>query len=352
MLGRPALRRTVFGAGTQNGDALARSKVQRVQCAAARLATSGTSSATAASARSSPGARPVPRSGRRGAASPCGSDAARRSAAHSAPRRDSRCAAECPRATGSAPISTSWAARARACSRAGRSRSRSDCAMRRRAGQIEAPCPTGFSIDAADAAHARIDGRTPRRRQHVDDAGPRTARAAARSAARTGWHRRPTTGDDQDALLHRRLARSAAVGCAIDGPSGSVQWWPAAAPAGRAVTRAAIRAARFAGLGEIEEHARMRGPQRHRRIRAEHRKVLRRRPPRRPALTPRRCSGCCHAQRAHAHTYASQSAWASLRPLTVSKNSVCSFAVIGPRCRRRSRDCRARGSASPRPRCR
>ena len=86
------------------------------------------------------------------------------------------------------------------------------------------------------------------------------------------------------------------------------------------VARAAIRAHHVAGLGDVEKHARMRAPQRHRRIGTEHRQVLggftlTAVDGSGTSLTPSSASRC----------------FDGLRPLTVSKNSFCSFAVIGPR---------------------
>src|SRR5262245_25756953 len=83
--------------------------------------------------------------------------------------------------------------------------------------------------------------------------------------------------------------------------------------ADQSIARTAIGAQRFAFVGDVQKHARMTGPQRHLRVRTEYRKVLGR------DLDGRRWGSV-----GHRYTFVSHAFFEGLRPLTVSKKSVCS----------------------------
>ncbi len=90
------------------------------------------------------------------------------------------------------------AARRRACIRA--------CASSRprlrRARRLSSRCSNGLSMTVAYAAHARIDGRAPRRRQHVDDGGLERLAKQRDQRLRQDRVADPRGRDDQDALSH------------------------------------------------------------------------------------------------------------------------------------------------------
>src|SRR6185436_20587792 len=91
------------------------------------------------------------------------------------------------------------------------------------------------------------------------------------------------------------------------------------------VLGAAVRALADARGGDVDEDARMVAPERHPRVRAED--------DARPlqlgcAQLDRRSRSVVRHRR---HTFASHSAYLGLRPLTMSKNALWIFSVIGPR---------------------